>query len=80
MVEIFFVRVVLSDLNMPEMDGIEFSHLLSQRHPALPIILMSGYPLGFAAVEIPHVSQLAKPIRLGTLVTAIESVLHKGKG
>ena len=34
--------IVLSDLDMPEMDGMEFIRHLAKRHPDIPIIIMSS--------------------------------------
>ncbi len=37
------VEAVVLDYRMPEMDGAEVAHLIKQKRPALPIILLSGY-------------------------------------
>ena len=37
------ISVVLSDLNMPEMDGFELLKSLKQTHPNLKIIILSAY-------------------------------------
>ena len=36
-------RLVLTDVIMPELNGRELSDALADRHPALPILFMSGY-------------------------------------
>ncbi len=38
--------LVLTDIVMPEMDGIELCRRLRASDPDLPVVLMSGYPLG----------------------------------
>src|SRR4051812_17093918 len=37
------VDVVVSDIVMPRMNGVELMQALSASHPEIPIILMSGY-------------------------------------
>jgi DNA-binding NarL/FixJ family response regulator len=34
--------IVLTDLHMPEMDGIELLHEIKQRYPALPVVIMTS--------------------------------------
>lgn len=34
--------LVLTDIQMPEMDGLELMELIRERHPGLPVILMTG--------------------------------------
>lgn len=35
--------LVLMDLNLPGMDGVQASHLLRQRHPEIVVVLLSSY-------------------------------------
>ncbi|KEQ07184.1 MAG: response regulator [Alphaproteobacteria bacterium] len=35
--------LLLSDIRMPVMDGIELAHQAAERHPGLKILLMTGY-------------------------------------
>ncbi len=35
--------LVVTDLQMPEMDGLELVQLVRERHPAIPVVLMTGY-------------------------------------
>jgi CheY-like chemotaxis protein len=38
------VDIVITDIQMPCRDGIRLARELTQAFPALPIVLMSGYP------------------------------------
>ena len=40
------VEVVVSDIVMPRLNGVELMQALSLSHPDLPVILMSGYAQG----------------------------------
>ena len=35
--------LLLTDIIMPDMNGVEFAHVMRARQPDLPVILMSGY-------------------------------------
>jgi hypothetical protein len=37
------ITLVLSDVMMPEMDGMELASQVAERWPTLPVLLMSGY-------------------------------------
>jgi PAS domain S-box-containing protein len=57
------VDIVLSDVVMPEMGGLEFGRVCRQLHPDLPFVYISGYPateMEQLATVTPHF--LAKPI------------------
>jgi CheY-like chemotaxis protein len=60
------VDVVLSDINMPGLDGMELCSRVRERWPELPVILVSGRPPPRGARPF-----IAKPFRWDTLVRAI---------
>ncbi|MBZ0267363.1 response regulator [bacterium] len=37
------IDLVITDLNMPEMDGMDLMMRLKERHPRLPVIIITGY-------------------------------------
>lgn len=43
--------LILSDLNMPVMDGLELVHFVRDHHPEVPIVLMTAYGSEALAVE-----------------------------
>jgi CheY-like chemotaxis protein len=71
--------LVITDMNMPGMDGVEFATILRKLHPDLPIILASSigdergkkYADVFSAV-------LTKPVKQNMLCKVILSELRKG--
>ena len=75
------VELVITDMQMPEMDGVEFSTAIKKMHPLLPIILLSSigdetrtkHPLLFNAV-------LTKPAKQQHLGKLIQSVFERLKG
>jgi DNA-binding response OmpR family regulator len=73
------VDVVLTDLFMPEMDGIEVIAALRRQFPGVRIVAMSGRPGGdYLAVarELGVANTLRKPFEIDELLAA----LKEGKG
>lgn len=76
------IDLVLSDIAMPVMDGLDLFTHLAERHPDLPVILMTGQQ---AHWEAPVDSRgapaviLRKPIELSTLQAAIRDKLATPK-
>lgn len=58
-------EAVLSDIRMPDMDGMQLLQILHERDPDLPVILMTGTPeleTAMKAVEFGAFEYLAKPV------------------
>ena len=68
--------LLLTDIVMPGMDGIEVARLAAARHPGLRIMFITG----FAAVtlkanrETPRANVLSKPFHLRDLVAEVQRV------
>jgi signal transduction histidine kinase/CheY-like chemotaxis protein len=72
------VDLVFSDVMMPgEMDGIELARWLAARHPALPVVLTSGYMLSPERLQDLKVQFVRKPASLGAINDAFVSALRK---
>lgn len=74
------VHLMITDLNMPKMNGIELSKQVSIIMPLMPIILHSGdispeLPLLAEVVGISRV--LAKPVNPGAMLEAIRNELRE---
>lgn len=66
--------LLLTDLEMPGMDGAELTRLIRCRHPSFPLIVLTGHeegPLQAREILPENVLILAKPYRFETLLQAI---------
>jgi two-component system, NtrC family, sensor kinase len=69
--------VLLSDVVMPgAMSGIDLAKLLKERHPHLPLVLMSGYTQNIAADDREAFQVLAKPVSPETLGAALATAVR----
>lgn len=76
--------LVLSDVMMPEVNGIELAIQVEQRYPTCKVLLISGlgssFGLAAEASERGHQFEiLSKPIRPAELLARIEAALTNGK-
>ncbi len=72
------VDVVVTDLNMPGMNGYEFLHQLQQTHPHLPVIIMSACSRASVDAHLKNlrfVQYIEKPLNLDEIARAILSVV-----
>lgn len=75
------VNVVVSDLRMPDVNGLELLEWMHDEQPGTPFILMTGYgddDVERRARELVAVDYLAKPVAPGTLGAAIDAALRMG--
>ena len=73
--------IVVTDYKMPRMDGAELSRRLQEAHPALPILIITGYT--GTTDDVLHLPRLAKPFgraeigaALARLVAGDENVVR----
>ncbi|TAN40204.1 MAG: response regulator [Nitrospirae bacterium] len=74
------IKLVITDLVMPEMGGLEISRLLISRKPSLKVIALSGYPLGSDQADIKEAGItefIEKPFQVQTLADAVYRALGK---
>ena len=68
------VDVVISDMHMPEMDGLEFARLLRERMPATPIVLLTSGTMPTGETARVFDARLLKPYRQSQLFEAMARV------
>jgi DNA-binding NtrC family response regulator len=75
--------VVVLDLKMPGMDGLETLNRMASDHSSVPVIMLTGHGTVAAALEaIRHqvFDFLLKPVPIDQLVGAIEAATHDRRG
>jgi DNA-binding response OmpR family regulator len=70
------VRLIITDLNMPDVDGIAVAHWARRHHPEVPVLFVSGRPDLLASLVIPY-CYLAKPFSIAQLTKAVGELLGK---
>jgi two-component system, cell cycle response regulator CpdR len=72
-------ELLLSDIRMPVMDGIALAHAAARQHPAVTILLMTGYAdqreRAHGLDALIH-DVIAKPFSLGTMRRAVNDALR----
>jgi DNA-binding NtrC family response regulator len=74
------VSLVLTDLIMPKMDGLQLSEAIQQRYPGMKILIMTGHTLQesrLQALQETAVPWLTKPFSLQALSQKIREVLDQ---
>lgn len=68
--------LVITDINMPNMGGIELSRLIKAKHPEMPIIMMTGYGIEKVKQDVEKAEGfLAKPFELSILHELVDKIL-----
>jgi CheY-like chemotaxis protein len=76
------IHLVLTDVDMPRMDGYTLGRRLALRWPALPVVYMSGTTHGLAgrASLSPWEHFIAKPFSAGDLLPKVDLALRLAAG
>jgi DNA-binding NarL/FixJ family response regulator len=70
--------LILLDLVMPEMNGVQFLEQLRKTHPGLPVVIVTGYPdsdLMHQATRYAPLMLVSKPAELEQIERTIRIVL-----
>ncbi len=76
-------EVVVLDLKMPGLSGIEVLRRVRKDHPHLPVILLTGYGStrdGIQGMQLGAFGYLMKPIDIDVLVAKINEALQSSPG
>jgi len=70
--------LLLTDIVMPGMDGIELARLAGEKRPGKPVMFITGFAavsLAAAEAAAPGAKVLSKPVHLREIVAEIEKVV-----
>lgn len=73
-------EIIISDVRMPDMDGLEFQRKVKMIDPDLPIVLITGHGhvrMAIKAIRDGAYDFLEKPFRPETLITVVKRALEK---
>ena len=73
-------NLLITDLKLPEMDGIEVLQKVKQIAPFVPVLVMSAYgdiPTAVRAMKAGAVDFIEKPLEKKKLIFMVEKILHE---
>jgi CheY-like chemotaxis protein/anti-sigma regulatory factor (Ser/Thr protein kinase) len=72
-------NLVISDLRMPRLDGLELLSVLRERFPRLPVVILTAFgneEIAFQAIQAGAASYIPKPLVSTHLLTVVQTVLN----
>lgn len=75
------IDLLLTDVMMPEMNGVELSKRITRARPQTAVLFMSGYPdedLAHTGASVQQLNFIAKPFSCSSLTRKIHAVLEAG--
>lgn len=75
-------ELVITDLNMPQMNGIELLKRLRQNHNLIPVIIITGYPsidTAINAIKQGATDYLIKPINLEEILIKVKRIIEENQ-
>jgi two-component system response regulator HydG len=76
------VDLLITDLQMPEINGMQLVHYVKEHYPELPVLVVTGYPSISGAVEAVKsgvIDYLVKPFTQAELSQSVENCLRKNR-
>lgn len=74
------VEVIICDVRMPNINGVEAVAYLRREYPSIPVIVLTGYPDVKLAVEFMKegvIEYLVKPVEKEALITVVNKALSQ---
>jgi two-component system chemotaxis response regulator CheY len=74
--------LILCDIRMPKVNGIEYIDYLKEQAPGIPVVVITGYPDTEMAVGLMSKGvddYLVKPVESEKLLTVVKKMIAKGK-
>ena len=76
-------ELLITDVKLPDMDGITLLREVKQCRPSLPVIVVTGYadvPMAVKAFRFGACDFLEKPVHRERLLAAVHEALSRGSG
>ncbi len=74
------VHVIVTDINMPEMDGIAFMRELSKSHPSVNVIMLTAYggvESYLEAMSLGAFEYINKPVKIDELKLILKKIMNE---
>lgn len=69
------VQIVVLDMTLPDMSGLQVAQTLAQTHPSLPIVIATGHDLAPTGLPANVVDIVRKPFSLKSLAARLHELL-----
>ena len=76
------VGVILCDIRMPKVNGIECIDFLRKEAPGIPVVVVTGYPDTEMAANLMKKGikdYLVKPVEKSKLLDTVKEIISRGK-
>ncbi|MBW8200640.1 sigma-54-dependent transcriptional regulator, partial [Flagellimonas abyssi] len=76
------IDLLITDIQMPEVDGIQLLKYVNEHYPSMPKLVVTGYPSVDGALEVIKsgaMDYMAKPFTKAELKMAVERALEQGR-
>ncbi|MCW3050932.1 MAG: DNA-binding response regulator [Chthonomonadales bacterium] len=68
-------HIVVLDMTLPDMTGLQVAQTLAQTHPSLPVVIATGHDLDPAGLPVNVVEVIRKPFSLRSLAARLHELL-----